>query len=204
MNDQVSLQTRQTDLYQTSLWKPRRIVPTGQPHRGGAPLPALVLIWATSELQFDHGFQHQANPMDPFSLTASVIAVLQLTHKVSALCLNLHTSISARKEIGRIFDEVDALRDTLQGLARLSSTQDGPATDSINLDAINNLNGPLVKCKAELESLDAELQKVKLTNTKLGFKTISWLLKEKDVACRLERLSRARQTVQLSLAVDQT
>ena len=56
--------------------------------------------------------------MDPLSVTASIIAILQLTNKVITLCLDLHSRIKVRKELGQIIDEVDSLRAILQRLAR--------------------------------------------------------------------------------------
>jgi hypothetical protein len=136
--------------------------------------------------------------MDPLSITASVIAVLGLAHKISILCLDLHSLKSARQELNRVLDEVESLRTILQGLARLESGQ------SSNFKTVNKSDGPLARCQTELQNLLADLQKLKLSNSRFGLDTIVWALNEKDLARSLDRLGRAKQDLQLALSVDQT
>jgi len=57
--------------------------------------------------------------MDPFSVAASIIAILQLSGKISSLCFDLYTTVGARKELGQIIDEIESLRSILQKLARI-------------------------------------------------------------------------------------
>ncbi|KAF2675916.1 ankyrin [Lentithecium fluviatile CBS 122367] len=142
--------------------------------------------------------------MDPFSLTAGVIAVLQLANKVISLCLNLQSSLSARKELDLIMDEVDALRDILQRLARLGGKVQADGSDPAYIETVNTRRGPLAICCSELESLQNELNKVKSPGFKFGAKAIAWVMKEKELKGRLKRLSRAKQTLQMSLSLDQT
>lgn len=146
--------------------------------------------------------------MDPFSLTAGVIAVLQLANKVIALCLNLHSSLNARKELDLIVDEVDSLRNILQKLARLEGkvrvNDSDSDSDPANIETTNSCRGPLSICCSELESLYKELDKAKSSGFKFGARAIAWIMKEKELEGRLKRLSRAKQTLQLSLSLDQT
>lgn len=136
--------------------------------------------------------------MDPLSIAASIITLVQLTSKVSSICLELYGSLGARKEVDVIIDEVDALRRILHTLVRLTSA----GTDYDKACANSALPASLADCKAELESLAIELGKVR--TSKLPGVAIPWLLKEKEVTRRLERLSRVKQTLQLSLTADHT
>lgn len=143
--------------------------------------------------------------MDPLSVTASVIAVLGLAHKITTLCLELRSLKSARQDLARILDEVESLRAILEGLARLAPSDNEQHTPALpDFETINKPNGPLATCRVELESLQTELQKIKSSDSRFGMKMISWALNEKDLARRLDRLSRVRGTLQLSLALDQT
>jgi hypothetical protein len=98
--------------------------------------------------------------MDPLSLTAGIVAALQLANKVMALCLNLHSSLKSRKELGQVVDEVDSLRDILQRLARLEGVQDDDSNHA-NTETTSSRRGPLSICLSELESLYKELEKAK-------------------------------------------
>lgn len=138
--------------------------------------------------------------MDPLSVTASIIAVLGLAHKMTTLCTELHSLKGTRQDSTRILDEVKSLRAVLERLARLAS--DPNNSSSIDFETINKPNGPVAKCLEELERLQEDLQKV--SNSRFGVPIVSRALKEKGLECRLNRLSRAKQMLQLSLAVDQT
>lgn len=143
--------------------------------------------------------------MDPLSLTASIITVLHLAHRVSILCLNFHSSIkSARKDFDRIIEEVNSLRSVLEGFARLVSHEEQDSINLQDLEAVAAPDGPLSKCRIELEELEAELHSAKSPNSKFGIRSISWTLKEKDVNRRLDRIDRAKQALQLAIALDQT
>jgi hypothetical protein len=139
--------------------------------------------------------------MDPLSLAAGLIAVIQLASKVTTTCLDLSASIRAFKELDRVFNEVDALRDVLQKLVRLHVKLQNSQSASENLISSSR---PISICRVELEGLLEELDKIKTSNSKITGKTISWIFKEKEIEGRLERLANAKQTLQLSLSVDQT
>jgi hypothetical protein len=136
--------------------------------------------------------------MDPFSIAASIIAVLQLSGKVSSLCFDLYTTFGARKELDQIIDGVESLRSILQKLARI------PIDNSANSRACTDpaLSKPIAECHNELKTLEFELRSIQ-TSRVLGL-SLMWLRKEKEVARRLDRLFRLKQTLQLYLAADHT
>lgn len=136
--------------------------------------------------------------MDPFSIAASVIAVLQLSGKISSLCFDLYTSFGARKELGQIIDEVESLRGILQKLARIPIDESSYA----QVCADSSLSKSIADCHDELKTLESELENIRTSRVPgLGS---TWLRKEKEVARRLERLSRVKHTLQLCLTTDHT
>ncbi|KAF2121937.1 hypothetical protein BDV96DRAFT_134213 [Lophiotrema nucula] len=140
--------------------------------------------------------------MDPLSVAASIITIVQVANAITIICLDASSkSNSARLNIRRILDDVNSLRTVLEGLACLvADGHEKSATDLPNLQALATKDGPLSRCKTELEELQAELQKA--VNTKTGM--ITWIFREKEVNARLERVSRVRQSLQLALTTDQT
>ena len=143
--------------------------------------------------------------MDPLSVTASLITVLGLAHKITTLCLGLHSLKESQQELSRILDEVESLRTILERLARLASSKDGQEEAILpNFAAVNEPNGPLANCRTELENLHVELKKVSSSASRFGMQKISWALNEKDITRRLEKVSKAKDTLQLFLAVDHT
>ncbi|KAF2175540.1 hypothetical protein K469DRAFT_679796 [Zopfia rhizophila CBS 207.26] len=141
--------------------------------------------------------------MDPLSVTASIVTVIHLATKITTQCWDLHSEFkSARKDIDRIIDETNTVREVLERLARLVDDIDRDGDSRLSdFDVIVAPNGPFLKCHAELSSLKAELRNATSSNFKLGF---LWSLKGKDVARRLDRISRIKQDLQLALTTDQT
>ncbi|KAF1948207.1 ankyrin [Byssothecium circinans] len=141
--------------------------------------------------------------MDPLSVTAGIIAILQLANKVITIGLSLHASLTVRKELDQIINEVDSLRAVLQKLARLSQTEtQNNSTAILLVDLDDHRARALSICRTELVSLEAELAKAKLSGSQFGLSSVKLIGIGKEIKTRLERLSRAKQTLQLSLALD--
>lgn len=140
---------------------------------------------------------------EPFSIAAAALALLPLANKVITFCLDLHPS-TVRKELDQIIDAVDSVRDVLQRLARLPQDETEPNSPSTPDARISGSKKAFSQCQTELEYLEAELVKLESPKLRFGTKTIAWILKEKDMELRLKRLSRAKETLQLSLTLDQT
>ncbi|PSN62652.1 hypothetical protein BS50DRAFT_447368, partial [Corynespora cassiicola Philippines] len=129
--------------------------------------------------------------MDPLSITASIITLLQLTHNISILCLDLHsTTKTAKQDILGATEEVKTLRSVLESLAVLTSNSSAFA----NLEKLAGEDGALTRCKTELEGLSDELAALK----KDGIASkIQWVLKEKGILGRLDNISKLKAQLRL-------
>jgi hypothetical protein len=98
--------------------------------------------------------------MDPISAAASIITLVQLTYKISSLCLDIHSSIkSARLDILRLSDETKSLRTLLEGAAGLASSDNLHESSQLSqLDELAKPDGLLAKCTTELRDLQDWLQ----------------------------------------------
>jgi len=143
--------------------------------------------------------------MDPLSITASLIATIQITGKVSSLCWDFRSSVkNARNDIARILEEINSLRSVLEALVKLAedSDQENESTLSV-LKSLAAKDGALPQCHSQLERIEKELQKYATSNGKRGKHALLWPFKEKDVSNHLSHISRFKQTLQLALVTDQ-
>lgn len=140
--------------------------------------------------------------MDPLSITASLIAIIQLTSKVTSTCWDLRSSFkSAKEDIARIISDTDLLRAVLEALVHLSESD-----DQGNLQTVRRLAGPdglLRECQNEVSLLKNSLGRISKSSNKYGLRGLSWHLKEKGVTRHLDRLIAIKSTLQLALSTDQ-
>ncbi|OCL07885.1 hypothetical protein AOQ84DRAFT_267871, partial [Glonium stellatum] len=141
--------------------------------------------------------------MDPLSITASLIAVLQISGAVVSTCYEYRAKVKgASQDAARIVDEVNSIRDVLEKIFKLAENAEANSLPLSNFETLNKPDGPLLQCEAELILLQAKLKPAH------GWKGIRnalvWPLKEGDVDRCLDRISRLKQTLQLALTVDQT
>ncbi|KAM5349987.1 hypothetical protein ACJ41O_006492 [Fusarium nematophilum] len=135
-------------------------------------------------------------------LAASVIAIIELSAKVSALCLDYSTAVSnARADITRLKTRVDDLGTTFRRLQVLlggSNTQALPTSRDL-LDS-------LCSCTAELTQVQSRLDPDKTGKAmrRFGLRALKWPLDSKEVSDVLSRLERHEQTITLGLQIDQT
>lgn len=153
--------------------------------------------------------------MDPLSITASIITVLEVTSKVLSICYEYKLAISnASKNSSRVIEEVVSLRNVLETLAQLAEkVESADSTAETRLPALKLLSepreGPLAKCLAELEALKQELAPLNLNGQprpkrKALIGTLGWPLKEKDTIKSLQNIERFKATLALAITADQT
>ena len=102
-------------------------------------------------------------PIDPLSISASIIATLQATNSVVSLCYNYHCAVKCSSwDLPNVTEKAQSLRnvlETLEGLARKAESSD-PAAES-RLPALRLLCklevGLLAKCIGGLEALEKKL-----------------------------------------------
>ena len=153
--------------------------------------------------------------MDPLSVTASIIAVLQATNTIISICCDYSAAVKgASWELPKVTKEVRSLRDVLELLAALAKRAESadPSAEA-RFPGLKLLcepgAGPLAMCKAELESLKTKLEPPKWTGPATSkrtalMQTLSWPLKEGETKKMLQNMERYKTTLNMALEIDQT
>jgi hypothetical protein len=152
--------------------------------------------------------------MEPLSVTASIIAVLQVTSKIISICYDYTSAVkNSSSELSRVIEEIKDLRnvlETLEQLARKAESSDPAA--GVQLPALQLLSepegGPLAKCLAELEALKQKLTPQSLngqakSKRKALLEALGWPLKEKETEKILRNIERFKTTLALATTADQ-
>lgn len=152
--------------------------------------------------------------MDPLSISASIIAVLQATNSVVSLCYDFRAALKkAPWSLTRIIEDVKDLRGVLETLDRLvETTNDKPGADAKKRPVFQLLcepeTGPLASCLRELAYLERKIASSSCVG-KTGSKgrafiqAVSWQLKDQDAMQCLERIERCKSSLALALTADE-
>lgn len=169
---------------------------------------------------------------DPLSVTASFIALLQLTQAVISVCHDYKSAVcKGPTQLTQVLDEIKGLRLILEDLESIANEAEdqaapveGPSeSDSQNAaistndfshthDAVFKLlaasGGPLQRCQRELAELETRLLPPKWSGPagskrRAAIQVMGWPMKEKETTKRVETLSRLRGILELALATDQ-
>lgn len=140
--------------------------------------------------------------MDGVSAAASVIAVIDISVKVAALCFQYSAAVKdAKKDVERLQQKVVDIRNVLgelkQLLVRLDTTQ---------LPATHNLVDSLQGCFRQLQELEKQLKpgKSRKAMSRFGGRALKWPFTSKGIEDTIASLESYKQTFSLSLEVDQT
>lgn len=94
--------------------------------------------------------------MDPLSLCANIITVLQAAHDVITICYDFRAACKGRPwSLSRVLDQVMDLRSVLERLEKIAAEHDGTSNksqDAMRLLCASN-SSPLVACEQELRAL---------------------------------------------------
>ena len=153
--------------------------------------------------------------MDPLSITASVIAVLQAAEAVISVCCDYRSAVKGSSwEVPRVLDEVRALRNVLRTLEDLADKAEAPSSDDKSrLPALKSLCDPdtgiLIKCRTELNHLNTKLTPPewigRAGSKRRGFvQALTWPLKKGDTEKVLASIERFKSTINVAVATDQT
>lgn len=156
---------------------------------------------------------------DPLSIAASIIAVLQATGKVIAICYDYKSCASDSSwELPRIIDEIKGLRNVLEALEKLASEIDVAQPGAkARLPTLQLLCGPkdgqesglLDLCLEELTKLKDRLAPPKWFGPQgskrqaLG-QALRWQMNRGDNIKMLETIGRFRDLLSLALTADQS
>ena len=152
--------------------------------------------------------------MDPLSVTASVITVVQAAEAVISICCNYRSSIKdASWELSRIIEETRALRSVLRLLEEVADKAETPgAPEQSRLPALRSMCDPdkglLRICCLELERLRSKLAPPGWSGP-AGSKrrslveALSWPLKKRDTEKILRGLERLKNSINVAITADQ-
>ncbi|KAI3572984.1 P-loop containing nucleoside triphosphate hydrolase protein [Fusarium oxysporum f. sp. albedinis] len=121
-------------------------------------------------------------------LTASVVAIIDLSAKVATLCFQYSTAVgNARADIAHLQSRLNDLDTCLRGVHRVLYGPNNQAL-TISRELIDSLDG----CKASK------------TMRRLGLRALKWPFDSKEVSGIVANLEHYKQTIMLSLQIDQT
>lgn len=149
--------------------------------------------------------------MDPLSITASVVAVLQAANAIIALCYDFKALLKdgAPWGLSQILVEIQDLRNVLESMDKLAEPlAETKPSRKVPFELLCEPDtGPLATCARELKSLEGLI--TSHFDGKSGSKRIAmmraigWQLKDKEVKVALERVGRCKSTLLLAMTVDQ-
>jgi hypothetical protein len=140
--------------------------------------------------------------MDGLSGAASVIAVIDMSAKITALCLQYSRAVKdAKNDIERIEKKVGDIMRVLKSIKKLL---DGP--HKARLSTTHGLFKSLKQCLRELQELEGELKpgKTRKTMSKFGVRALKWPFTSKQVEKIVSSLEGHMHTFTLALQIDQT
>ncbi len=143
--------------------------------------------------------------MDGVSVAASFVALIQVSGSVFDLCRKYYSEVKeARKEIQRLRDEIFPLQDILTNVADLAEASN-PTQLSI-LDRLNQADGPVQQCQAQLTGLAARLDPGEGGNRmrQFGLRALKWPFSKKDVDNIVAAIERYKVTFNLALTASLT
>jgi hypothetical protein len=149
--------------------------------------------------------------MDPLSLTASIIAVLQATSAVVSVCYDYSAALKGSSwELLKVIDEVRHLRNVLETLERLARQERSPNVAKSRLPSLRLLcepeTGLLAKCLLELNDLDKKLRPPGYppgSKRRALIQASGWPLKKGAVEKTLANISRLKATLTLAITADE-
>lgn len=154
--------------------------------------------------------------MDPLSITASIIAVLQATNAVISICYDYSSSVKQSNwQLPKVIEEVKGLRNVLETLELLCKTAEsadpGPGSRLPILKLLCSSDagrGLLVDCLRELNLLKERLSPPSWagpdgSRRRALVQAVGWPLKEGDTKKALDRIGRYKATLTLAVTADQ-
>ncbi|KAF7542294.1 hypothetical protein G7Z17_g11700 [Cylindrodendrum hubeiense] len=135
-------------------------------------------------------------------LTASVIAIIDLSAKVAVLCLDYSTAVgNARVDIERLQRRLNGLGKIFQGARKLlgNPSSQALATSRGLVDSVDS-------CTSELAQLQSRLDpsKARKAMRRFGLRALKWPFHSKEISDIISNLEGYEQTITFGLQIDQT
>jgi hypothetical protein len=134
--------------------------------------------------------------MDPLSITASIIAVLQATKEVISY---LKETKDAPKELTKVYEEARSLVILLYELKDLVAGQNSHDPWLRTASGLAARNGPLDQYK---EALGILVSKITGRGLRKVAQVLSWKFSKEEVMALLSRIERVKSLVQVALELD--
>ncbi|KAH8586052.1 ankyrin repeat protein, partial [Bisporella sp. PMI_857] len=135
--------------------------------------------------------------MDPFSTTASIIAVLQISSDVIKYTLG---ATVATKERRRLREEILACESILLQLQDHADNADGGSTWWEKIKALEGPDTPLCRLRVALEAIKAKVERKKGLDKAIS--VLKWPFDEKEVERLISVIQREKSLLQLALTND--
>ncbi|KAI0192760.1 hypothetical protein EV127DRAFT_386433, partial [Xylaria flabelliformis] len=139
---------------------------------------------------------------EPFGVTASALAVAELSAKVISQCLQYSRAVKhAKDDVERVTEQVTNWKTVAK---KLQDLLDGP--HRTRLQTSQEVRGALKDGRRQLGSLHDKLtsSKTRQKMTRFGFRALKWPFDSKEVEKILQDLSESMQLVAMALQLDQT
>lgn len=139
--------------------------------------------------------------MDPVSITASVIAIIQIAEKIVSVCKDYIATVKdAPSDLRTILIEVGSLKCVLEALELSVS---GELSDI--LQKLGSPDGPIEGCKQALALLERQLPRpfgYAGDAKRRKIDVLAWPLKEPRARKALEDIARHKATISLALTTE--
>lgn len=156
--------------------------------------------------------------MDPLSVVANVVTVLQVANSIISVCYEVRSALKQTPwSLTQLIDEVRDLRNVLETLentcGKLDSSNDLDATRVRSFELLcEPETGPLARCYQELSNLEKTITSSKrnvgkpkpFSKARAFTQVMGWQLKENEAKSSLERIERCKNTILLALTADET
>ena len=147
--------------------------------------------------------------MDPLSLTASVIAIIQLADRIISVCKEYVTTVKdAPNDLRVIIIEAGSVKCVLELLELLIPRGDNDNI-SVILEKLRTSHGPIEGCKQALTALDSLfpvevecLARGKRRKILRSLKDLAWPFKEGKARRLLGDIGRHKATISLALTTE--
>jgi hypothetical protein len=137
--------------------------------------------------------------MDPLSVTASVIALVEFTGVIIGYLNNVKDASKDRARCAIELSNVSSLLVALIYRLDEASTNDGWYTEVQSLAAAN---GPIDQYRSALEQLQSKLTSTAASGLKAIGTALAWKFNKEEVTNILTRIERLKSLIQIALEMD--
>ena len=139
--------------------------------------------------------------MDGLSGAASVVAVIDISAKITSLCFQYSVAVKdAKRDIERLQRKVNDIEKILGEIKQLLDGR-----DKTMLSATRKLSDSLEQCFQQLNKLKTQLEpgKTRKAMSRFGVRALKWPFTSEEVEKVVANLERYEQTYTLALQTDQ-